>query len=320
MPARGREKRMRATAILVITALAAALAAPARAETIGIATWNMANLHHVPGEPLRPGAAARTEAHYATLRTYRDRLEADLVAFQEVNGPKAAGLVLPPREWELLVDGRYVDDLVAGRDSDRIYTGFAVRRGVFDAVSKRDVRELSVTHGPDGRPVRWGTELLVEKGAARLLLLAVHLKAGCAQGSLESPTDPDCATLAAQRAPLEGWIDAAAEGTVPFVVLGDFNRAFDRFGDDDRFWQEIDDGEPAGLDLWRLPFRQESDCWRGTGRHHPRPIDFLVFDDRAWRWVDRARFRQVSYDAADQDEARGTPSDHCPIAVDLRLE
>ena len=83
-------------------------------------------------------------------------------------------------------------------------------------------------------------------------------------------------------------------------MLGDFNRAFDVHGPGDHVWREIDDGSPAGLDLWRLPFQQESDRWRGTGRHHPRPIDFLVFDD--------------------QDGARGTPSDHCPITVDLRLE
>jgi hypothetical protein len=58
-----------------------------------------------------------------------------------------------------------------------------------------------------------------------------------------------CATEAA-------WIDAATVGTVPFAVPGDFNRAFDVHGQGDHLWQEIDDGDPAGLDLWRLPFRQ----------------------------------------------------------------
>jgi exonuclease III len=43
-------------------------------------------------------------------------------------------------------------------------------------------------------------------------------------------------------------------------------------------------------------------------------------DQRTWERADRALFRQVTYDAADQDEARGTPSDHCPVVVDLRLE
>jgi hypothetical protein len=36
-----------------------------------------------------------------------------------------------------------------------------------------------------------------EKRRRILLLLAVHLKSGCPQGALESPTDPDCVTLAA---------------------------------------------------------------------------------------------------------------------------
>lgn len=240
---------MRIRACLLTTVLGAALVPPAWAETIRIATWNLVNLHHVPGEPLRPGAVARTKADYATLRTYRDRLAAEIVALQEVNGPKAAALVFPPEDWELLFSGRYLKDLVSGRESDRIYTGFAVRRDVFDAVTKGDVPELGILHGPDGQPVRQGTELLVEKGDARLLHLALHLKSGCPHGALESPSDPDCVTLAAQRAPLEAWIDAAAAGTVPFLVLGDFNRAFDRFDQDDHLWREIDDGDPARLDL-----------------------------------------------------------------------
>jgi hypothetical protein len=84
-----------------------------------------------------------------------------------MNGPKAAALVFPVTEWELLFYGRYVDDLVSGRGSDRIYTGFAVRRAVFDAVSKRDLRELGVAHTRANRSTRWSTELLVEKGEAR---------------------------------------------------------------------------------------------------------------------------------------------------------
>jgi hypothetical protein len=46
---------------------------------------------------------------------------------------------------------------------------------------------------------------------------------------------------------LEGWIDTAAEGPMPFIVLGDFNRRFNQPGD--RVWAEIDDGEAANADL-----------------------------------------------------------------------
>jgi hypothetical protein len=117
-----------------------------------------------------------------------------------------------------------------------------------------------VIHAADGRPVRWGTEILVEKDGQLLRLLSVHLKSGCHDGSLENPTDPDCVTLAAQREPLEAWIDKAAQELVPFVMLGDFNRRIDRFDQDDHLWREIDDGVPPGLDLRRLPLSREAEC------------------------------------------------------------
>jgi hypothetical protein len=84
---------------------------------------------------------------------------------------------------------------------------------------------------------------------------------------------------------------------VPFVVLGDFNRRIDRFGQDDHLWREIDDGVPPGLDLRRLPFNREAQC----NRSFPQPIDFLVFDERAWRMVDVASFQEITYDPQDRE-------------------
>jgi hypothetical protein len=150
----GREERRMRVGLLSVGLVAALMSTAASAE-IRIASWNLNNLHHQLDEPLRPGAPARTEADIEILRKYRDRAAADIFALQEVNGPRAAQLIFPTDQWDLFFSGRYADDLVTGRESDRIYTGFAVRRGVFDPVSKRDVPELSVRH-TDGRPTRWG--------------------------------------------------------------------------------------------------------------------------------------------------------------------
>lgn len=305
---------------ILAIALLAVLAAPcAGAEPVRIATWNLFNLHHVEGEPLRPGAVARSDADYRILRRQVDRLGAQIVALQEVNGPRAARRIFPEASWELHFSGRYLDDVVTGRSSDRIYTGFAVARGVFDSVVKRDVPELGIETSGSGRPLRWGTEILVERGGGRLRLLVVHLKSGCQQGSLTEPGSDACRTLARQRAPLEDWIDAAAREQVPFVVLGDFNRRIDIFDQDDHLWEEIDDGQPPGLDLSRFPFRQAASCWVGSGRYREQPIDFLVFDRRALARVVPGSFRQIDYDAADRDEQRGTPSDHCPMVIEIDL-
>lgn len=295
------------------------LVVPAQAQTIRVATWNLFNLHHLSGEPLRSGALSRSDADYATLREYAARLDADVVALQEFDGPAAAARVFPAQEYEIHVSGRRAEDLATGRATDRIYTGFAVRRGVFDAVTKSDVAELGVMTTHEARPSRWGTELLVARGGRRLRLLAVHLKSGCAAGNLVRPSSDACATLARQRAPLENWVDRRALGDVPFVILGDFNRRFDLHGQNDHLWGEIDDGFPAAVDLVRFPFNRESGCWRGTRNHHAQPIDFIVLDQRAHAMLVPGSFREVDYDAADRDVATRRPSDHCPIAVDLRF-
>jgi endonuclease/exonuclease/phosphatase family metal-dependent hydrolase len=228
-----------------------------------------------------------------------------------VNGPKAVRRVFAEDEWDVFVSGRYFEDARTGAETDQIYTAFAVRRGAFDAVASSDVDALGVRDDAD-RSTRWGLELLVERDGARLLLLNVHLKSGCHDGALRSPRGENCRVLAAQRRPLDEWFDASAAGPTPFVIPGDFNRRFRVHGDRDHLWEAMDDGEPRGLRLFRLPDRP-SDC----NSCFEEPIDFFVFDGRAARTVVEDSFEETRFDAGDYDDARWTPSDHCPISVEV---
>ena len=288
----------------------------ANADRLRIATWNLNNLHSAIDEPLRTGAPARSEHDFAVLADYARRLDADIVALQEVSGPHAIARVFSPPEYEVHLSGSYYADRSRQRPTDRIYTAFAIRRDRVDLISVQDMPALAVELG-DGYRTRHGLELVVNWLGAPLHLLAVHLKSGCFAGALQNPRSTACRILSAQVPSLERWIDQRVAQDQALVVLGDFNRAFDVHGGRDHFWRDIDDREPAGLDLWRLPFATQSSCWLGTPRHHPDPIDFMVFDQRAWRWVDRESFAQIDYDPRDRDAERGTPSDHCPSFVDL---
>ena len=285
-------------------------AAPAPAEWIRIATWNLNRLHWRTGGALWRGAVARSPEDYRTLARYARVLDADVIAFQEVNGPRAAARVFPPRDYDLHFSGRH--------DSryDDIYNGFAVRKGTFDRVVKRDHEALGLGSGSRYQ-LRWGVDLLVSKDGQELRLLNVHLKSKCFSKSLANPRSRACRTLARQVEPLEAWIDARWREGVPFVVLGDFNRELDRHGERDHLWAAIADGDPPGLVLHRLSAGRNPACWRGTSRHFRYPIDFFVFGARAWKRVDAGSFRQVVWTDADADPRRGLPSDHCPIAVDL---
>ena len=282
----------------------------APAEWIRIATWNLNRLHWRTGGALWRGAIARGDEDYRTLARYARALDADVIAFQEVNGPRAAERVFPSRDYDLHFSGRY--------DSryDDIYNGFAVRKERFDRVVKRDHEALGLGSGSRYQ-LRWGVDLMVSRGGRELRLFNVHLKSKCFSKSLRSPRSRPCRTLARQVEPLEAWIDARWREGVPFVVLGDFNREMDRHGKRDHLWAAIADGDPPGLELHRLSAGRDQPCWRGTSRHFRFPVDFFVFGARAWTRVAAGSFRQVVWTDADADPRRGLPSDHCPIAVDL---
>ena len=283
---------------------------PAPAEWIRIASWNLNLLHWRTGGALWRGAAARSPEDYRTLARYARVLDADVIAFQEVNGPRAAARVFPPRDYDLHFSSRY------DARYDDIYNGFAVRKGAFDEVVKRDHEALGLRAGSRYQ-LRWGVDLMVARDGRKLRLLNVHLKSKCFNKSLRNPRSRACRTLARQVEPLEAWIDARWREGVPFVVLGDFNREIDLHGERDHLWTAIADADPPGLVLRWLSAGRNPACWRGTSRHHRYPIDFFVFGGRAWTQVDAASFRQVVWTDADAEPRRGLPSDHCPIAVDL---
>ncbi len=280
-----------------------------------VASWNLNNLHHRLGEALRERAPVRGRRDIEALRRYAERLDAHLVALQEVNGPKAAALVFDRERYLLPFSGR---QRLRGGDDRGIYVGFAVRRGHFDATRVRDYEPLGIRAG-EGYRTRWGLDIELEREGRRLRILNVHLKARCARGSLVRPRAEACALLGRQIAPLEAWIDAREREGVPYLVVGDFNRAFDRWGKRDHLWQAIDDRDPPGLVLHRIPAGREPACWGGTRRHHRYPIDFFVLNEAAWRLYVPGSFLELDYAPPDRRLRAGLPSDHCPIRITLRF-
>jgi endonuclease/exonuclease/phosphatase family metal-dependent hydrolase len=136
--------------------------------------------------------------------------------------------------------------------------------------------------GGDG-PQRYSARINLPHHGQTVYLLSVHLKNGCFDNATTSSAS---AALPAQVPVLEGWIDAAAEGPVPFIVLGDFNRRFNQTND--QVWANLDDGEPSNADLTTLTQDMPVSCRDHTFTEF---IDHLVIDRRAVPWVDRTSFR-----------------------------
>lgn len=248
----------------------------------------------------------RSNLDFRALARYADVLGADVVALQEVDGPKAARRVF--RNHDFCFTAR------AGVQNN----GFAIRKGIPHRCGE-DLVALSL-----GDRVRRGAELILYPGTAReFRLLSVHLKSGCPRRPLDS-AGRDCETLARQVPELERWIDDQAAAGRRFGVLGDFNHdllgfdgpARNEQGQLRNFWAEIDDGMPAGADLLNVAEGQAfMNC--APGQNYRSYIDHVVLGATLAAWRMPNSFVRVTYEA---DDARQRKlADHCPVGVDLQL-
>jgi endonuclease/exonuclease/phosphatase family metal-dependent hydrolase len=284
----------------LLTFLLVLLAAPAAAEELKLSTWNIAWLTLKPaGHPDLPRELrGRTPADFALLRGYADRLAADIVALQEIDGPEAAARVFDP--------AAYAIHLTAERDVQR--PGFAIRRGL-RFTANPDLAELDL-RADARRSLRRGADVTIETpSGAPLRLLSVHLNAGCREDPLDRPGIPECESLAEQAAILARWAAARRREGVAFAILGDFNR---RMGERDGFLRTIEEAAP----VMRPTASLSSPCWADARGGRPF-ISHLLLGGEAARWLVPGSLSVLVY--AERDRSyRDRLSDHCPMSVRLR--
>jgi endonuclease/exonuclease/phosphatase family metal-dependent hydrolase len=280
------------------------------------------------------------------------RLDADVVALQEVESAVAVARVFDPEHYRVLISQRPTrsSDLCRGEAEQRVTplrTAFAVRESRL-----RDLglvwRERSALEDLGMEGLRWGTRIRIEPARTKsvfnwgrnpgrgLELVSLHLKAGCHYGALGGDervkrlSRVQCEILRRQRGILERWIDAQALAGQPFVLAGDFNRQLDQ--PNDHFWRAIDDGAVCA---WEPHAALGSRCKSGSSREHhlmrlrlagagrefpyplnrryPYAIDHIIAGGEAADWL-----RPRSYEVLDYGPG-SPPSDHHPIKVRLDL-
>lgn len=264
---------------------------------LAIAAWNIEHLAEADGTGCRP----RDEAEYAQLRAYVRNLEADVIAFQEVESKAAAERVFDPAIYTVVIEDRVGTSrqgACRGREGLTINaqrTGFAIRNTVpFE-------RQPDFTALQAGNPdLRSGVDVIVRpRGGEPIRLLSVHLKSGCSSGD----SNDACSALFQQVPVVENWIDSRAAEGVRFAVLGDFNRRLAM--PNDAVWAEWDDASPANADLALASGEASARC-------NPRYrdfIDYIVLDRLAFETL--LDFKEQTF------EGEGL-SDHCAISARLR--
>lgn len=276
------------------------LSGTVHAADLRVVAWNLEHLNDTTGR----GCLPRRQGDYDAIARQVERLDADIVAFQEVENEAAARRVFPPSRWRVEVSSRPS----AGpgppcwdRPEQRLghlATGFALRQGIAYR-RHRDVSEL----GGDDPFERWGTDITVTRGGRELRLLSVHLKTGCWGASQDEDEEREdlCAFLREQFGVVGAWIEARRAKREAFVVLGDFNRRLAVPGD--WAWNAL---SPPSAPL-ELPTAGR------VARCDPRFkefIDHFVLGAGAEVMMVPGSFREFP--------RKGRHPDHCALSLDLR--
>lgn len=278
-------------AVLVIALL---LAQPTAAREIKLSTWNISWLTTKPaGHPALPRSVRmRTAADLALLHHYAERLDADIVALQEVDGRLAAARVFDATAYEF----HFTDE------ADTQRPGFAIRRGI---AWRANPDLVALDLAPDARfSLRRGADITVTIEGRALRLLGVHLRSGCMRDAVATSERLQCAELAEQARHVAAWIAARRAAGEAFAVLGDFNR---RMEDDDDVSEALSQAAP----LTRATEGFSNPCWGGTTF-----IDHIVLGGPARQWFVRGSLRVLVYRET-AHEFRERLSDHCPVSVTL---
>lgn len=297
--------------ILLTLCAGLAQAQPAPA-TLHLATWNLEwlvsprtardslNACDDGRQGAMPCDVARTlrrdSADRARLRAYVRLLDADVIAFQEVEDAATAAGVFPGYRFCMTAAGG-VQQL-----------GFAVRA----SLPHRCGEPLPLGNARRARPA---AILHLFPGTGReLTLLAVHLKSGCSFQLL--PDEPvagnsACAILARQATELSAWIDRNWRKGKRFVLLGDFNRVGPDA--DDPFWRRLD---PLGALHNAAAGSDFHNCF--TGQPFRQFIDHILPDAVLARRLVPGSFRKQRFTNADAERYR--LSDHCPVSALFLLD
>jgi endonuclease/exonuclease/phosphatase family metal-dependent hydrolase len=279
----------------VVWLLSLALGSPCAADPVKLSTWNLNWFSvHPARDDIPPDAPHRTQADIVSLRAYADHLNADIVALQEVDGAASAAALFPPERYTIITIHQDVAQLV----------GLAVRRPI-GVRQNPDVVSLDTEPEAATHRLRYGLDATLTFPAGQTLrLLAVHLKTGCITDRMTTSRRPSCALLSQQIPPLAAWLAARAADSVPFAILGDFNRDFDQ---PETMLTTLRQSAP----LLRVTEGSSDPCWSGGPF-----IDHIFLGGPARAWLVPASLRVMTY-ATHNPADRNRLSDHCAVSVRL---
>lgn len=225
--------------------------ATAQQEEIRLATWNIAwlandilsdaqftqcqteaktykDMDKRPTEDCRKGAPFRRLGDYILLADHAKRINADIVALQEVQGEDSVRRLfdgfLPQEQGaqNFIKQGTYEIGVYGKGGWQR--TAIAVKKSILAPNKHIKFTDFDAIGIPLQRDKRGALEAEIPlKNGRTLHVLSIHLKSRCTTDSLSSG-GKHCPELAEQAPILAQWIKEKNDTKQQFIIMGDFNR------------------------------------------------------------------------------------------------
>ena len=272
------------------------------AEPLTISSWNIEWLS--TNEAVNKFSDKRDQVDFDKLGTYFQSLNADVVAFQEVDDINAMQRVAGDQYQILMSDRALPKNSNHQFKEMNQYTGFAVRKGV----TLSDYADFPLETTSNSK-LRFASYIVIEKETKPIHMLSVHLKAGCS-GAYKS--NRDCSRLKEQAQQLNKWIKQRERNNEDYAILGDFNHnlAYSR----DWMWKELTQYTDAQL----ATRKTRADCKVRSNRNNHRThqfrsvIDHIVVSES----LNADPAKQQVFKT--QDVLDYKLSDHCPVTTTIK--
>ncbi|NVN01925.1 endonuclease/exonuclease/phosphatase family protein [Asaia spathodeae] len=271
-----------------------ALSHAAEAAPIKIATWNLDWLTLLPvsAPQLPANIPHRGTRDWAALSDIAHRLNADIVAVQEVSDEAALKRLFPSPDDTLLLTTAPIAQNIG-----------LVLHPPWRMVAHEELRDFDRSPSHGGHALRPGLDVTITNGTQILRLLVVHLKSGCWDRTWKE-NGHACPVLREQIDLIANWMTERDDEGEAYAVLGDFNR---RLTEHDSYYLHM----TQGIDPVLVTSGFANPCEGGNYF-----IDHILLGGPARKWLVRDSLRVLTYRP---EESGLTLSDHCPVSVRLDL-
>ncbi|MBD1576511.1 endonuclease/exonuclease/phosphatase family protein [Vibrio sp. S11_S32] len=295
---------------LVLSGFCGFFAPTVQANDLNVATWNLEWLTTKPSRSIPQ--SKRSSQDFARLNDKFVAIQADILAFQEVDSKAAIKKVVGPFYHIYLSDRSWSSNKSKQFSDVNQYTGLAISK----KWKVSDPRDLIMS--PNSK-LRFGTYVVLKRiGEPNVHLLSVHLKQGCIGKKSRSK---NCSQLSQQGKKLNQWMQTRLNNKEAFIVMGDFNHNLSFHGNssqNDWLWLTLNKGIERQVEL--VTATTDAFCQVKSRNdpnelyRYPSLIDHIIISKPGRA----SQGKQVLFSR--EEALYHHLSDHCPVAstVDIR--